>query len=122
MTEHMDKRGAQNCSLSFTHLPIISPVIFKACKHSLENDKNKQVLTLGNIDAEILKALLNELYSGNDIVEFAQRKLNESQNEIEKNLLNNFLTINDHFENYTSEERLKLKITLRNLFERYDNL
>lgn len=72
-------------------------------KEDRKNDKNKQVLTLGNIDAEILKALLNELYSGNDIVEFAQRKLNESQNEIEKNLLNNFLTINDHFENYTSE-------------------
>ena len=55
-------------------------------KEDRKNDKNKPVLTLGNIDADILKALFNELFSKNDIVKFSKDKLEETENEIERNL------------------------------------
>ncbi len=50
-------------------------------------------------------------------------KITKKGRQVTKEFNNQIKEIEDNiFENYTSEERLKLKITLRNLFERYDNL
>ncbi len=73
-------------------------------KEERKNDKNKPVLTLGNIDANILKSLLNELFSKRDIVKFAEDKLEATENEIEINLLKNFLLINDHISKFPDED------------------
>ncbi len=72
-------------------------------KEDRKNDKNKQVLTLGNIDADVLKGLFNELYAKNDIEKYAKNKLESVNNEIEKNLLRNFLLINDHINKLSDE-------------------
>lgn len=73
-------------------------------KEERKNDKTKPVLSLGNIDADILKALFNELYSKNDIVKYSKEKLEDNCNEIERNLLNNFLIITNHFKFSTEDE------------------
>lgn len=50
-------------------------------------------------------------------------KITKKGRQVTKEFNNQIKEIEDNiFENYTSEEILKLKITLRNLFERYDNL
>lgn len=73
-------------------------------KEERKNDKEKQILTLGNVDKGILKSLFNELYAKGDIITYAKEKLKTTENEIEINLLNNLLLINDHLSGLSSEK------------------
>ena len=73
-------------------------------KEDRKNDKERPVLTLGNIDKGILKSLFNELYAKGDIVSYAKETLKTTENEIEINLLNNLLLINDHLSSLSSEK------------------
>lgn len=45
------------------------------------------MLTLGNIDQPIMIELFDNLFSGKDIVQFANNKLEEKLNDVEENLL-----------------------------------
>jgi len=69
-----------------------------------KNDKDKRVLTLGNIDKKIMIDLFDQLYSQKNIIDYANQLSLESTNEIEKNLLTNLLLINDHLEKKGTEE------------------
>lgn len=69
-----------------------------------KNDKDKRVLTLGNIDKKIMIDLFDQLYSQKNIINYANQLSLESTNEIEKNLLTNLLLINDHLEKKGTEE------------------
>lgn len=69
-----------------------------------KNDKDKRVLTLGNIDKKIMIDLFDQLYSQKNIIDYANQLSLESTNEIEKNLLTNLLLINDHLEKKETEE------------------
>ena len=77
-------------------------------KEERKNDKDKRILTLGNIDKQVLKDLLDELYAKNNIVIYAKEQIDITENQIEKNLLNNFLYINDHIQKI-EDENLFLK-------------
>ena len=68
-------------------------------KEERKNNKDLPVLTLGNIDHDIMQSLLNELFARRDIVKIAQERLENTTSEIEINLLSNLLTIS----NYISE-------------------
>jgi len=74
-------------------------------KEGRKNNKEKQVLTLGNIDKETLSKLFDELYSKNDIVKYALDIIETSENKVEINLLNNFLLINEHLSKMKTEEK-----------------
>ena len=75
-------------------------------KEDRKNSKDKRVLELGNIDKPILEELFDELYARNDIVEFAEQRVESSENAIEKNLLGNFLIINDYVNGISNEDEL----------------
>ncbi len=73
-------------------------------KEDRKNDKEKRVLTLGNIDKQVLADLFDELYSKNNIVEYAKERVENTDNQIENNLLENFLFINDQIEKISDSE------------------
>lgn len=68
-----------------------------------KRDKTSRILTLGNIDQEIMIELFDKLFAKNDIIEFANAKLNSEINDVEQNLLNNFLEIDLYFNNFSNE-------------------
>ena len=68
-----------------------------------KNDKDVRVLTLGNIDQPIMIELFDNLFSGKDIVEFAQNKLDEKLNDVEENLLKNVVIISNYFNQFEYE-------------------
>ncbi len=65
-------------------------------KAERKNNKDLPVLSLGNIDHEIMQSLLNELFSKHDIIKIAQSRLENDVNEVEINLLKNLILISDH--------------------------
>ena len=75
-------------------------------KEERQNAKDKRVLELGNIDKPILEELFNELYSHNDIIEFSTSRLENTDNVIEKNLLNNLLIVNGYVNKISNEKEL----------------
>ena len=75
-------------------------------KEDRKNSKDKRVLELGNIDKPILEELFDELYAKNNIVEFANQRIESNDNAIERNLLGNFLIINDYVSKITDEDEL----------------
>lgn len=62
-----------------------------------KRDKDSRVLTLGNIDKYIMIELFDELYAKNDIIEYANNRMESNTNDIEKNLLKNILEINTYY-------------------------
>ncbi len=73
-------------------------------KEERKNNKEKRILTLGNIDKQILEDLFDELYAKNDIVKYAKERKDITDNQIEKNLLSNFLDINDQIMKLKDED------------------
>lgn len=73
-------------------------------KNGREIDKELRVLSLGNIDRNIMVELFDTLFSKKDIINFANTKLSGSINEVEKNLLQNLLEIYNYFKDFTEEE------------------
>lgn len=69
-----------------------------------KREKTHRVLTLGNIDKNIMIDLFDKLFSKNDIVAFSESKLVEDIDDVEKNLLNNLLVISDYFNKFSAEE------------------
>ena len=68
--------------------------------------KNLRVLTLGNIDRNIMIDLFDELYNEKNLIDFVELKLRDNINEIEKNLLLNYKYISEYFErNFNSQEQ-----------------
>lgn len=66
---------------------------------------NKPVLTLGNIDKEILAKLMNMLFRGEDIIEYANNRLDDPQiKNVEERLLNNLTRISKHIRNIEETE------------------
>ncbi len=65
-----------------------------------KRDKSLRVLTLGNIDKDIMNSLFDKLFTKEDIIDFASKKLNENIEVIEQNLLSNIILINNHFSNF----------------------
>ena len=63
-------------------------------------DKNKRVLTLGNIDKPILEELMDELFNKHDITKYSESKLGNTSNAIEVNLLNNYIYIANYLKKY----------------------
>lgn len=68
-----------------------------------KNNKDARVLTLGNIDQPIMIELFDNLFSGKDIVQFANNKLEEKLNDVEKNLLKNVVYIANYFDQFENE-------------------
>lgn len=68
-----------------------------------KNNKDARVLTLGNIDQPIMIELFDNLFSGKDIVQFANKKLEEKLNDIEENLLKNVVYIANYFDRFEDE-------------------
>lgn len=73
-------------------------------KNGKEIDKNLRVLSLGNIDKDIMAELFDVLFQKKDIIKFANSKLESNINEVEKNLLNNLIEIYSYFKNFTEED------------------
>ncbi len=69
-----------------------------------KREKETRVLTLGNIDKKIMIQLFDRLFSKNDIIEFAKEKINDSINDVEKNLLNNLIIIYEYLDNFKNED------------------
>ena len=68
-----------------------------------KNNKDARVLTLGNIDQPIMIELFDNLFSGKDIVQFANNKLEEKLNDVEENLLKNVVYIANYFDQFEDE-------------------
>lgn len=68
-----------------------------------KNNKDARVLTLGNIDQPIMNELFDTLFSGKDIVQFANNKLEEKLNDVEENLLKNVVYIANYFDQFEDE-------------------
>lgn len=75
-------------------------------KEDRKNSKDLPVLTLGNIDHDIMQSLLNELFAKRDIVKIAQERLDNTTSDIEINLLSNLLTISDYITSITNKWNL----------------
>jgi uncharacterized protein with ParB-like and HNH nuclease domain len=69
-----------------------------------KREKTHRVLTLGNIDKNVMVDLFDSLFAKNDIVSFAESKLSENIDDVEKNLLTNMLIISEYFSKFESEE------------------
>lgn len=65
-------------------------------KEDRKNNKDLPVLSLGNIDHDIMQTLLNDLFAKRDIVQIAQDTRENSESEIEINLLDNLLIISEY--------------------------
>ena len=65
-----------------------------------KRNNSLRVLTLGNIDQAIMNELFDKLFYKENIIEFANKKLNEDIENVEKNLLSNLLTIDTHFNKF----------------------
>lgn len=71
-------------------------------------NKENRVLTLGNIDRDILIKLMNILFDGGDIIEFANGRLEDPQiKRIDERLLNNLKKISRHIKNIEDDERIE---------------
>lgn len=68
-----------------------------------KRDKSSKVLELGNIDKNIMEELFDNLFSKNDVIEFANQRLSTNINDVEKNLLNNLILINNKFDEFSDE-------------------
>ncbi len=68
-----------------------------------KNNKEAKVLTLGNIDQPIMIESFDTLFSGKDIIQFANNKLEEKLNDVEKNLLKNVVYIANYFDQFKDE-------------------
>ena len=67
--------------------------------------KELRVLNLGNIDKKIMEQLFNVLYKKESLKDFVVSKLEEDINDIERNLLNNYLCIDEYFFHKFKEEK-----------------
>lgn len=63
-----------------------------------------QVLTLGNIDKKIMCTLFDKLFYKENLIEYATKKLNEDIENVERNLLNNLISIDSYFQKFTENE------------------
>ncbi|MCR5358277.1 MAG: DUF262 domain-containing protein [Thermoguttaceae bacterium] len=65
------------------------------------------VLTLGNIDKEILITLMDELFGGGDIIGYANRRLSDPQiKKVDERLLENLVRVSRHIENIEDDEKI----------------
>ena len=119
----------------------IEKLLWKAPDRKKGKAKDLNVLSLGNIDRSIMQSLFDELYSKHDIEEFSRKKLSDehakSLNSIERNLLNNFIIIIDHFKSYDNDayfdycsyirdniffSKIEVRSTLSKLFEIFESI
>lgn len=75
--------------------------------------KESPVLSLGSIEKQFFKNMLNELFEGKDLVNYLNKKINNKEckmlNLSEQNLLRNFLQINNFLDNYNISSKNELK-------------
>ena len=69
-----------------------------------KREKSYRVLTLGNIDKNILIELFDTLFSKNDIICYSENKMTENINYVERNLLENLLVIKEYFKSFKTED------------------
>lgn len=119
----------------------IEKLLWKAPDRRKGKEKNLNVLSLGNVDRNIMQEMFDELYSKNNIEEFALKKLSDehtkSLNIVEKNLLNNFIIINNHFKLFNDDDyfdycayirdniffsKIEVRSTLPKLFEIFESI
>lgn len=74
-------------------------------KESRIINKELRVLELGNIDKKMMKQLFDVLYKKGSLKTFALSKLKENTNDIERNLLKNYLVIDEYFTCKFKEEK-----------------
>lgn len=67
-------------------------------------EKTHRVLTLGNIDSNLMKELFDKLFAKNDIIAFSKSKIGEEIDAVEKNLLDNLLVIDDYLKNFSTDD------------------
>lgn len=73
-------------------------------KDGRKREKTQRVLTLGNIDKDIMIELFDKLFSKSDIISFANDKEKSDIDNVEKNLLDNLLVIDNYFKNFETED------------------
>lgn len=86
----------------------IEKLLWKAPDRKKGKEKNLNVLSLGNVDRSIMQSLFDELYGQHDIENYAKMRLSDehskSLNSIERNLLSNFIIINNHFKKFSDDD------------------
>lgn len=119
----------------------IEKLLWKAPDRRKGKEKELNVLSLGNVDRNIMKSLFDELYAKHDIENYAKKKLSDEQsktlNNIEKNLLNNLIIIINHFKKNDDEtyfdycsyirdniffSKIEVMSTLPKLFEIFESI
>lgn len=119
----------------------IEKLLWKAPDRRKGKEKELNVLSLGNVDHNIMKSLFDELYAKHDIEDYAKKKLSDEQsktlNNIEKNLLNNLIIIINHFKKNDDEtyfdycsyirdniffSKIEVMSTLPKLFEIFESI
>lgn len=119
----------------------IEKLLWKAPDRRKGKEKELNVLSLGNVDRNIMKSLFDELYAKHDIEDYAKKKLSDEQsktlNNIEKNLLNNLIIIINHFKKNDDEtyfdycsyirdniffSKIEVMSTLPKLFEIFESI
>lgn len=73
-------------------------------KSDRKRNHTLQVLTLGNIDKPIMCTLFDKLFCKENLVEYANKKINEDIENVEKNLLTNLLAIDSYFQKFNENE------------------
>lgn len=71
-----------------------------------KNNKESRILTLGNIDKDIMTELFDFMFSNSqkEIMSFVKTKRDSELNFVEENLLDNVETIYNHFQKFSSEK------------------
>ena len=73
-------------------------------KTDRKREKEQRVLTLGNIDKEIMEDLFDTLFARKDIIDFSEKKMTSSVNDVEENLLSNLKFINSYYQNFFASD------------------
>lgn len=69
-----------------------------------KRDKNNRILTLGSIDKSIMVELFDKLFAKKDILEYAKSKIETNIDAVEKNLLTNFITIDNYLKTFETDD------------------
>ena len=64
------------------------------------NREEAPTLILGNLDDLTLRTLLNQLFGGANIVEFANKQIEKPTNNAEMTMLRNLIQLDEHFNNF----------------------
>lgn len=119
----------------------IEKLLWKAPDRRKGKAKELNVLSLGNVDRQIMQSLFDELYAKHDIEDYAKKQLSDGQakalNSIEKNLLNNLILIINHLKKNDDEtyfdycsyirdniffSKIEVMSTLPKLFEIFESI